>query len=396
MANRDYKKIERIIKDFSLNVDEGSDSKLEDVCEVSPTTETQTILPTEGFDGFKKVEVEAVDPSEYQKFEETAYVSPTTENQTITPEEGYVYNSIEVEAVNAEIDSNIIADNIKKDVTILGVTGEYEGEPYEDGLWMITDGEGTQITGVTEFNEASLYHYNENGSSSPELFPEITSSGIYSIYVNSDYPSLYTTMLFDYWEPYNGQGMYYFSNSDDQVYANKVNLDTDRAYKYNGDGTFEEFDLYSGCAYEYNGDGTFSPLSVGSLICSDGSSDYIENIEEYRMYYMGSGCYPMLVSNLSSGSIYEYHGENNFERISLDNYSIYYYSFDSSSTTFEKKDLNSGSGYIYQGYGDFERMSTGLYLIAGVSASPSKVDLPETGDSITITVGGKSYTITAN
>lgn len=58
---------------------------------------------------------------------ETAQVTPTTSAQNITPEEGVTgFNKIEVGAVTAAIDQNIVAENIKKDVEILGVVGTYE------------------------------------------------------------------------------------------------------------------------------------------------------------------------------------------------------------------------------------------------------------------------------
>lgn len=55
-------------------------------------------------------------------------VTPMTTSQTITAGSGVDgYSPINVEAVTSSIDSNIVAGNIKKNVTILGVTGSYEG-----------------------------------------------------------------------------------------------------------------------------------------------------------------------------------------------------------------------------------------------------------------------------
>lgn len=51
-------------------------------------------------------------------------VNPSILEQT--KEQGF-YNSLKIEAVTSSIDSNIQAENIKKGVTILGVTGTYEG-----------------------------------------------------------------------------------------------------------------------------------------------------------------------------------------------------------------------------------------------------------------------------
>ena len=59
---------------------------------------------------------------------ENVSITPTTSQQVITPSTGK--NAIlkaTVAAVDATIDANITAGNIKKGVTILGVEGTYEG-----------------------------------------------------------------------------------------------------------------------------------------------------------------------------------------------------------------------------------------------------------------------------
>lgn len=55
-------------------------------------------------------------------------VNPTTYLQNITPDENYTgLSKVIVNPVTNEIDENIQADNIKKDVTILGIKGNLEG-----------------------------------------------------------------------------------------------------------------------------------------------------------------------------------------------------------------------------------------------------------------------------
>ena len=55
-------------------------------------------------------------------------VTPTTSEQTITADEGKDgLGTVTVSAVTAAIDENIAAGNIKSGVTILGVTGTYDG-----------------------------------------------------------------------------------------------------------------------------------------------------------------------------------------------------------------------------------------------------------------------------
>jgi hypothetical protein len=63
-------------------------------------------------------------------------VTPSTSAQTITAPEGVDgYSPVNVSAVTASIDANIVAGNIKKDVTILGVTGSLEAPITDWYLW---------------------------------------------------------------------------------------------------------------------------------------------------------------------------------------------------------------------------------------------------------------------
>ena len=64
---------------------------------------------------------------EPDKPDQTKTVTPTIEEQVITPDTGYELASVTVGAVTSNIDSNIQAGNIKKDINILGITGTYEG-----------------------------------------------------------------------------------------------------------------------------------------------------------------------------------------------------------------------------------------------------------------------------
>lgn len=60
-------------------------------------------------------------------------VSPTTSQQTVTADAGYDgLDEITVNGVTSAIDNNIQAGNIKKNTTILGVTGTYEGIDTSD------------------------------------------------------------------------------------------------------------------------------------------------------------------------------------------------------------------------------------------------------------------------
>jgi hypothetical protein len=63
---------------------------------------------------------------EPDKPDQTKTATPTTSQQVIEPDTGYELASVTINPVTSSIDANIQARNIKKDVTILGVTGTLE------------------------------------------------------------------------------------------------------------------------------------------------------------------------------------------------------------------------------------------------------------------------------
>lgn len=89
---------------------------------VTPTRSRQTVTADADYSGLGQVIVEAA-PTE------TRTVTPSTSVQTLTPSSGKVgFHQVTVNAVTSSIDSNIKPENIKKGITILGVTGTYEGD----------------------------------------------------------------------------------------------------------------------------------------------------------------------------------------------------------------------------------------------------------------------------
>ena len=123
----------------------GGKTKPEEVFDVQPTTTDQTITPTEGsvFSGgtvravTKEIDANIASNNikegvtilgvagtlKEEKPEERFNVQPTTTDQTITPTAGSVFSGGTVHAVTSAIDSNIVPENIKQGVTVLGVAG---------------------------------------------------------------------------------------------------------------------------------------------------------------------------------------------------------------------------------------------------------------------------------
>ena len=97
--------------------------------------------PEEGYTGFSKV---TVDINTVNNTNLT--VTPKTTNQTFTPPSPYTgYEKVTVNKVTSSIDSNIKAANIKKNITILGVTGTYE-EPLQSKSLVVNQNTATTLT----------------------------------------------------------------------------------------------------------------------------------------------------------------------------------------------------------------------------------------------------------
>lgn len=107
-------------------------------------TENGTYTADAGYTGLGEVTINV--PSE-QPVITGLNVAPTTSTQTIVAPSGTDgYSPVNVGAVTSSIDANIIAENIKKDVSILGVTGILEEGITPTGTISITENGTVDVT----------------------------------------------------------------------------------------------------------------------------------------------------------------------------------------------------------------------------------------------------------
>lgn len=148
----------------------------EDPITVTPTTSSQTVIPDQNHTGLSSVTVSGVTSAidaniqagnikkdvqilgvtgtleDIPAVVESLSITPSTSQQTFTPGTGVDgYSPVTVSAVDSSIDANITAGNIKKDVTILGVTGTLEeGTAINNqNISIATDGTYTADSGYT-------------------------------------------------------------------------------------------------------------------------------------------------------------------------------------------------------------------------------------------------------
>lgn len=125
----DGKPVDKI--DITIDVSDGRKPE-ESLEENIYTNGTYEYTPSEG----KVFDLVTVNVSVPQsgKLETTFSVTPTTTAQTIVPQPGYTFSSGTVEAVSADIDSNITSGNIRNGVEILGVVGTMNPQKTEETL----------------------------------------------------------------------------------------------------------------------------------------------------------------------------------------------------------------------------------------------------------------------
>lgn len=159
---------------------------------ITPTKLNQTITPDTGYDALSSVIVNGVTSDIDSNITagnikegvsilgitgtlkpvaapnlQSKSATPLTTNQTIEPDEGYDGLSyVSISKVDSSIDSNIVAGNIKKDISILGVTGTYEGDgsaytttQVYNALKANYDTNGTFTDNVTYTVKGTVLHY---------------------------------------------------------------------------------------------------------------------------------------------------------------------------------------------------------------------------------------------
>lgn len=167
----------------------GGGSGVLDTLSVTPSTQAQSITPPAGTDGYNRVNVSAVDASIDSDIVagniksgvnilgvvgtysggtpslQTKSVNPTTSQQVVEPDNGYDgLSAVTVGAVTSSIDSNIQAGNIKSGVNILGVNGTYTGGGSNYQQKTVTPSASQQVVSADSGYDA-LSQVTVNGSS---------------------------------------------------------------------------------------------------------------------------------------------------------------------------------------------------------------------------------------
>lgn len=197
-----------------VNIDINVEPELEELS-VQPKPTPQNFTPGPGYDGFVSVSVDAMKLDEYTV---DPFVGDKSEMIYASSKGLDGFNVLTVNPVNASIDSNIKSENIRSNVSILGIEGTYEGEEVDwdelyntledafiigekpidpmDCWFYWTDGMGTEGTGGT------LYSFRDNNGSSLQY-------NVPGPILKSDYPNGYQSVSFQ-----NNTEVNYIQNFD--------------------------------------------------------------------------------------------------------------------------------------------------------------------------------------
>ena len=96
--------------------------QLKPLLDIEPTNEVQELYPgDDGVSGYSFIRIKGVNN------QDNKVIDPSVNEQVVTPDVGFLgMKQVTVNAVTSTIDNNIIPENIKKGVSILGVEGVHE------------------------------------------------------------------------------------------------------------------------------------------------------------------------------------------------------------------------------------------------------------------------------
>jgi hypothetical protein len=224
-------------------------------------------------------------------------VTPSTSAQTITATGGVDgYSPVNVSAVTSSIDANIVAGNIKKDVTILGVTGSFEGGVTPTGTLPITS---NGVYDVTNYASADV----QVPTTAPEIYRVFrVSDGKIVNSITTPFISLPNTAKdIDAYCYYNA-----YANTPANILSGAVNLSSLELLS----GAYACYSMFSGCSGITSVDLSSLASVSGSYACQymfynctgitsvDVSS--LTTISDSGCNYMFSGCSGITSVDLSS------------------------------------------------------------------------------------------------
>lgn len=186
-------------RSYAEKIDSIEPNNIEDLIITNPKVSAQSINPSSGYAGIKQVIINGVTSDidenikpeniksgvnilgvdgtfEYGKLQEEITVSPMTVDQIIYPDDDYdAVKKIKVDKVTSEIDSNIIPENIKKDVSILGVLGELEESKGDTDIYKVsTIEEMNSLENIKEGDICLIYSGGVYPISADSIFNSLT------------------------------------------------------------------------------------------------------------------------------------------------------------------------------------------------------------------------------
>lgn len=264
---------------------------------VTPSTSPQTIVPTGNVDGYDRINVSAVTgaidpnitPSNIKdgvtilgvtgSFDPTPdlgtlNVTPSTSAQTITPSGLDGWDEVDVAPVSSNIDPNIQAGNIKDGVTILGVTGTYQGGVQPSGTLNIVNNGIYDITNYANVNvQVAQGDYNELCFTAEEANCTVGMTHLGTNQTTTKPLMYYSTDNKQTWTSWDGSNIT-LANVGDKMYVYGDNLD---GFNYSGNDR-SQFATSGRVAASGN---------VMSLITRYGDREYIPTSSCF--YYLFSG-----------------------------------------------------------------------------------------------------------
>lgn len=271
---------------------------------ITPTDNVMTITADADYEALSVV---TINPPEIEDIE----IEPSLNEIVVNKKKDKFINSVTVKAVSSDVDKNIQPENIKKNMSILGVVGNYEGEDPEEPF----------ITHVSSGGNSSSYWSDSHDSnvSNSHAMPGIVKNvlripGTLAV-SNTNLQSAFEGMTSLTEAPsidFTGVTTAY------RMFLNCSSLSSENFPKYNSGSCTDWYYAFCKCSnltrvpeHDYSG-----AKSVGKMFCDAGIVEIPSNLMEMfpkvtDMSAMFYGCPVSGELRLTLGS--EYHRDNNIQ-----------------------------------------------------------------------------------
>ena len=351
-------------------------------------------------------------------------ITPTTSQQTITASGGTDgYSPITVDAVTSSIDANIVASNIKDGVTILGITGDYQGSggdtiflPNESGETLYSGSKVLcNLGSIGSVMPASFTHSNSNlNYLLPILFfddaafltTDVSWKGYMHTCVDGMWSSVTDSSLYQYWGlrtvyMYHNNGVIsgndnFANRANGHIYTKSGRIQLPQYYQYLGEYNNVHYCFYSNgrtiCIYDKDSN------TVGSTVATVASTVgdlYFGQLVGNKCIVQGRTALDIVIYEIDSAGVFTLLNTTTINSYPLyatgGNVGDYIFTTDTKEAYGPQSSYYSGHLFCYQIQSDYSLLQVSLPMLQIFETTPCYACYDNRNDVLSIGTADNVY-----